>query len=152
MDEPKSTHFRAIASELQRAAALRPAQTARHLLSIHAQVDAIERGDIESVLQHAHDDVTFEIFAPPQFPFVSSAHGLEELRAAVMHNFAVVLDQQPEIRDIFAEGDTVILFGRERGRLRDRGVPYDVEFVQRFAFRDGRLASVRIVVADAARP
>jgi ketosteroid isomerase-like protein len=151
MDEPKSRHLGALASALQRVAAERPRQTAQHLLSIHAQIEAIERGDVESVLQHAHDDVTFEIFAPPQFPFISSAHGLEELRAAVTHNFAAVVDQQPELRDIFAEGDTVILFGRERGRLRERGDRYDVEFVQRFAFRDGRLASVRIVVAEAAR-
>ena len=64
------------------------------------------------------------------------------------HNFAAVAEQTPRIRDIFADGNTFVLYGRERGKVRATGVPYDVEFVERFTFKDGRLVSVRIVVAD----
>jgi hypothetical protein len=61
-----------------------------------------------------------------------------------------VTDQRPSITSISAQGDTVVLFGREQGRIRGSNTPYDVEFVERFTFVDGRLASVRIIVAHSA--
>ena len=152
MSDKPSKNFQQPSSFVQRAAAERTEAAARQLRSVQAQIDAIERGDFESLLRDAHDDVTLEIFAPPQFPFIAAAHGRSELLAAVTHNFATVDEQTPHIRDIFTEGDTVILFGRERGKVRLTGAPYDVEFVQRLTFRDSRLASIRIVVADAGRP
>ena len=60
-------------------------------------------------------------------------------------------EQRPTIRDVFAEGDTVILFGAETGRIRSAGTSYMVEFVERFTFREGRLVAIRIVGAYAAR-
>jgi ketosteroid isomerase-like protein len=148
-DTPRS--FGHLASDLERAASERTAEPARNILWLHEQIAAIERGDFESLLRAAHDDVTLEIFVPPQFPFITRASGKSELLDAMTHNFGAVVDQAPQIRDIFAEGDTVVLFGRERGTVRQTGTAYDVEFVQRLTFKDARLTSVRIVVADTAR-
>lgn len=101
------------------------------------------------VMRDTHDDVTLDVFAPRHFPFVVKAHGKAELHAAIAHNFAAVEDQRPHISDIFTDGDTIVLFGRERGKVRATGVPYDIEFVHRLTFREGRLAAIRIVVAEA---
>jgi len=57
-----------------------------------------------------------------------------ELRRALQQNFASVVEQQPQITKVFVEGDTVVLFGRERGRLRTTGELYDVEFVEKSRF------------------
>jgi ketosteroid isomerase-like protein len=40
-----------------------------------------------------------------------------------------------------------VLIGREHGRVKATGEPYQMQFVQRFLFRDGRLASVTVIAA-----
>jgi ketosteroid isomerase-like protein len=124
----------------------------QHVRTISEQLEAIARGDFASVFQDAHDDVTLEMFAPPEFPFIRTAQGADELNKAIVHNFGAIADQRPQIRETFAEGDTVILFGTERGNIKESGFRYHVEFVERFTFRDGRLASLRIVAAYCPEP
>jgi uncharacterized protein len=121
-----------------------------NIRSVQMQIDAIGRGDLDAVLSQAHDDVTLDIFAPREFAFIRHAQGLADLRRAIEQNFAAVEDQRPEIANVFAEGDTVVLFGREQGRIRATGQPYDMEFVERFTFREGRLAAIRIIAAHTA--
>ena len=118
-----------------------------HLRSVQTQMDAISRGDIASLLNEAHEDVQLDIFAPPEFKWIRHAKGLDELRRAVELNFGSVDDQRPEISNVIAQGDSVVLIGRERGTIRASGEPYDVQFVEKFTFRDGRLAAIRIVAA-----
>lgn len=122
-------------------------QSSAHLRTLYQQIDAIARGDIATVLEHVTEDVTLEIFAPPEFPFVRLTRGAEPFRRALEHNFAVVEDQRPEVKDLFVEGEKIVMFGRETGTLRANGMRYDVEFVERFTFRNGLLAAVRIIVA-----
>jgi ketosteroid isomerase-like protein len=148
MPDPAPKNFANVSAVLQQAAGERTADSAQHLRWIQTQIEAIERGEFGSVVENAHDDATLEIFAPAQFPFIKRAQGKPALLGAISHNFTALEEQQPEIRDIFSEGDTVVLFGRERGKVRQSGVRYDVEFVERFSFRDGKLASIGIVVAD----
>jgi ketosteroid isomerase-like protein len=122
-------------------------QEQRHLRSVHAQVDAISRGDIASLLKDAHDDVQLDVFAPPEFNWIRHAKGLDELRRAVELNLGSVEDQRPEISNVIAQGDSVVLIGRERGTIRASAEAYDVQFVEKFTFREGRLAAIRIVAA-----
>jgi ketosteroid isomerase-like protein len=118
-----------------------------HLRTLQGALDAIARGDLGSVLDGAVEDVTLDIYAPPEFPFVRTARGADAFRAALKHNFGAVHDQRPEVRDLFADGDRIVLLGRETGVIRQSGLTYDVEFVERFTFRDARLASVQIIAA-----
>ena len=118
-----------------------------HLTSIAVQFEAIARGDFEAVFQEAAPDVKLEIFAPPEFPFIRFATGVQQLQEAIRHNFGTVEDQQPDIRDVFSEGNSVVLLGRERGRIRVTGTAYEVEFVHKFHFEEGRLTEVRVIVA-----
>jgi ketosteroid isomerase-like protein len=114
---------------------------------VQSQIEAISKGDIESVLAQAADDVTLDIFAPPEFLWIRRTRGVAELRQALQQNFESVDDQRPEITNVVAHGNAVVLFGRERGRIRATGQAYDVEFVERFTFRDERLVSIRIIAA-----
>ena len=122
-------------------------EPAARVLSVQAQIDAIARGDLSAALAAAHPDVQLEIFAPPEFPWIRRARGIEELRRAMAHNFASVENQTPEIQNVMAQEDSVVLFGRERGFIPSIGAHYDVQFVERFTFTGGRLAAVRIVAA-----
>lgn len=139
--------FSAITGNLGRAAANLAPAPQQHVRTIGDQLDAIARGDIASVFQDAHGDVTLEIFAPPEFPFIRAAQGPDALQRAIGHNFGSVEEQRPQVREVLAEGDTVILFGTEVGKVKETGVRYHVEFVERFTFRGGRLAAIRIIAA-----
>jgi ketosteroid isomerase-like protein len=144
--------FSSVSARLQRAldeggGALPASDPRSHVRSVQVQIEAIARGDIEGVLAEALPEVTLDIFAPPEFPWIRRACGADELRRALEQNFAAVVDQRPEITNVFAEGDTVALFGREQGRIRESGQSYDVEFVEKFTFRDGRLFAIRIIAA-----
>ena len=116
--------------------------------SLHAQIVALEKGDYGPVLAAAGDDVELDIFAPPQFPFIRRARGLEEYRQAVQQNFSVIDEQRPEISSVTADGDDIVVIGREQGRIRATSAAYDVQFVQRFKFKEGKLASVQIIAAN----
>jgi uncharacterized protein len=129
---------------------LRDPAAAEHVRSVQEQIDAISRGEYAAALRAAHPDVELEIFAPRDFPFVRRARGVAEIERALARNFGALEDQKPEISSVVAQGDVVVLIGRERGRIRATNAPYEVEFVHRFTFRDGALASVRIVAATVA--
>ena len=115
--------------------------------AVQSQIDAIARGDLSAALANAHPEVELEIFAPPEFEWVRHTRGIEELSAAIAHNFGSLDPQTPTIQNVITQADTVVLFVYERGIIRATGAPYDVQFVQRFTFEGGRLRSVRIVAA-----
>jgi ketosteroid isomerase-like protein len=147
--DDSSRDFAAVTSELRRRADGYTNRLGENVRTLQAQLEAISRGDLESVLACAADDVTLEIFAPPEFPFVRQASGAAAFRAALQANFEAVGDQTPEVRDVFAEGDKVVLFGRETGIVRATGLRYDLEFVERFTFRSAKLVAVQIIAAHA---
>jgi ketosteroid isomerase-like protein len=145
--------FDEVTRELDAAATsgtLRDKPSAQHILSIREQIDAIARGDLDGALANAHPAIEFEIFAPPEFPWVRRASGVEALRLAIAQNFASVSEQTPTIHNVVTESDVVVLFGEERGVIRGSGQRYHMQFVHRFTFADGRLKSIRIVAAKAA--
>jgi ketosteroid isomerase-like protein len=146
MSVPKD--FQAVTRHLGAAADAAPDGARSHnLATLQSQIAAIARGDFAGVLQDACEDVSLDIFVPPEFPFIRSAVGAGPFRRALETNFAAVAEQQPVIVDLFSEGDKVVMFGRETGVIKTTGRAYDLEFVQRFTFRDGRLAVVQIIAA-----
>jgi ketosteroid isomerase-like protein len=124
-----------------------PATPAAQIATVEEQVAAIMRGDFEAALRQASPDVELEIYAPQEFPFIRRARGIIELRKALQHNFGGVEDQQPMISNVLAQGDVVVMFGTERGRIRTSGMAYHVEFVDRFTFVDNALKNIRVIVA-----
>ena len=116
--------------------------------SLRAQIVALEKGDYGPVLAAARDDVELDIFAPPQFPFVRRARGIEEYRKAIQQNFSNLEEQRPQISSVTADGDDIVVFGREQGRIRGTATAYDILFAQHFKFREGKLASLQIIAAN----
>src|SRR5688572_15308440 len=87
-----------------------------HLDSIQKQIEAIARGDLDAALASAAADIQLDIFAPPEFKWISRASGVAELRRALETNFGALQDQAPEIVNVLTQGDTVVLMGHETGR------------------------------------
>jgi ketosteroid isomerase-like protein len=107
------------------------------------------RGDLPGFLDGLADDVALEILAPPGFPFAGRWTGREAVAAAVVNNFSRIEGQRPTVRTVAAQGDTVVTVGEERGRVRGAPADYHVHWVQVFTLRDGRVARVREIVAEA---
>lgn len=146
--EPKD--FSAVTQKIRAAidrSSLTSGDEHNHLDSIQKQIEAIARGDLDAALASAAADIQLDIFAPPEFKWISRASGVAELRRALETNFGALQDQAPEIVNVLTQGDTVVLMGHETGRIRATGEPYDVEFVERFTFRDGQLAAIRVLAA-----
>ena len=143
--------FESITSELRRLSESAGIPSREHLGSVGKLIEAVARGDFAAVLANATDDVTLEIFAPSELPFIRHAAGKDAMFKAITANFDTVDEQRPILGKVFAEGDRVILFSRETGVVKSTGFRYDIEVMHWFTFRRERLASVQITAA-LARP
>ena len=84
-----------------------------------------------------------EIFGPQELPFAGSWKGREEVLKAIAHNFSLVEEQRPEVETVVAQGDTIVVFARERGRFEATGREYEIRWAQCFTFRDGLVCRFR---------
>lgn len=144
--------FGAATSKLRRATKGLPSASADHLLTIEEQLAAIERGDYEAALRQAAPHLELQIYGPPEFPFITRAKGIDEVRRAISHNFTTVIDQRPQISNVLAQGDVVVLVGSERGTIQKTGTGYYVQFTHRFTFLERALTHIQVIVARADEP
>jgi ketosteroid isomerase-like protein len=119
-----------------------------HVAIISEMFRAIAAGRCEEMRRHLAPDVTLQIVAPRRAPWVRRAEGADEMIAAVEKNFRATHDQRPEPLALVAQGDTVMVMGRETGRWADDDEPYEVLLAQQFTFRDGRLVCFRSVAGE----
>lgn len=124
---------------------------------IRQMYEAISRGDYEGLRGLLTEDLELEIAGAPELPVSGSARGINESLALAGRNYAQLEDERPEILSLVAQGDTVAVIARERGRLRATGREYDVLFTHLFTFRDGRIARIfgfcdSASMLEAARP
>ena len=113
------------------------------------QYRALGAGDVAAAAATFADDVVLEIIGPRGAPFVGRWEGRDRVVEALGVNFSQVADMMPEVHTVTAQGDTVVVVARERGRYLPTGRWYDVHWVQVFRFRDGRLAHVREIIDNA---
>lgn len=106
---------------------------------VEEQYRAITRGDFAAFLATLAEDIELEIVGPPAVPFVGRWRGRDEVADAVRRNFGCVEDQRPEVLSVVAQGDTVVVVARERGRFRPTGREYDMHWTQVFTIQGGRV-------------
>jgi len=114
-------------------------------------VHAISSGRFDEFRALLADDVEYELLGPPGSPWPFRVRGADAVTAAIEENFASVAEQMPEVLAMSAQGDTVMLMARERGRWRATGAPYEHLLAQQFTFRDGQLSVFRSVVGEVPR-
>jgi uncharacterized protein len=132
-----------------------PVVANKHLERAHVEVvtrmfENLARGDLDAFVADAADDVELEIRAPAEFPFIRRAVGRLAFRDAVAHNFGTLTDPDPSVLSMIAQGNCVVLFGRDHGRFRATEILYDVHFVYEFLLRDGKVSRVRELAAPSA--
>lgn len=103
-------------------------------------------GNPESAFDHLDAEVDLEITGPDTFPFRGRWHGRADVGEALRKNFGMIEDQQPQVHAVVAQGDTVVVIARERGKLPSQRHFYDFQWVQLFTFRDDRVVWIREIV------
>jgi ketosteroid isomerase-like protein len=120
-----------------------------NLRVLEDQYRAIGAGDFASALAVLAEDVEMEIDCPPVFAFAGRWRGRDAVAEAIGKNFALVADQRPEIESVIAQGDTVVLVGRETGKYRPTDQWYEVRWVHLHTFKHGRVVRFREIVGHA---
>jgi ketosteroid isomerase-like protein len=106
---------------------------------VKSMYEAIGRGDVPGLLNRVADDVDWEFLGPKELPFAGNRHGKEGVA-----NFFAVLRETAEVKDFaidqtVAEGDTVVVLGHERFRVKATGREWTAHWAHVHFVRDGKV-------------
>lgn len=101
------------------------------------------RGDVPGILDALSDDVDWHLLGPDELSLGRARKGKDEVL-----EFFVTIGEELDVeafepREFIAQGDKVVVVGRETMRVRSTGRAFDVEWVHIFALRDGKIARFR---------
>jgi ketosteroid isomerase-like protein len=117
---------------------------------LQEQYRAIARGDFAPAVALMDEAIRLELHGPPGLPVAGSWSGRAEVTAAMRRNFGALADQQAEVLSVVAQGDAVVPYAEERGKVRETGAPYHNRWTQLFTFRGGKRVRVEGVAAPVA--
>ena len=118
---------------------------------VRAAYAAFQRGDIPGVIELLTDDIDWWTPGTPgQIPYAGRRSGHAEVG-----NFFAQLSEGEEIThfepgEFVAQGDKVVVSGNYRGRTKQAGRDYDLDWLHVFTVRDGKIAAFREYVDTAA--
>lgn len=101
--------------------------------------------DYDAISAALTDDVELEIIGPAVVPFIGKWTGIAEVLQAIRQNFSYVKNQRPEIINLTAQGNSIVVVAREQGEAVPTGKSYDIHWVQIFTFRHGKLCRIHEV-------
>jgi ketosteroid isomerase-like protein len=110
-----------------------------NLLVIQRLYEAFMRRDVVALLDDMAEDVEWNIAGPSEVPFTGADRGRGEVARVLQKSFATVQDQQPEVRQVVAEGDQVKVHGYERGTHQPTGNRYETAWVHVFTLSQGKV-------------
>jgi hypothetical protein len=113
-----------------------------NLAVLHSVYNSLAAADYDAIAPALNDDVELEIIGPAVVPFIGKWRGVAAVVAAIRKNFSHVKNQQPEIVNLTAQGNSIVVIAREQGESVATGKPYDIHWVQIFTFRDGKLSRI----------
>lgn len=104
---------------------------------------AFGRGDVEFILNALADK--FDWYLPQEGKIPWS--GRRKTREEVSQFFTEIVSNADvelfEPQQFVAQGDQVVVFGRERVRLKATGRAYDTDWAHKWTIRDGKVAGWR---------
>ncbi|HEX2137776.1 MAG TPA: nuclear transport factor 2 family protein [Microvirga sp.] len=105
---------------------------------------AFGRGDVPAILETLADDVEWHVMGSSEVvPWAGTRHGREQT-SQFFRAVGETLDVEKfEARTMVAEGDTVVVVGWERSRVKPTNRIYEDEWVHVFRVRQGKIAAFR---------
>jgi len=99
-----------------------------------------QAGDIRALLNRYHDDAEWLGPESDYLPFAGCFHGKQGIAQFFMKLDATVQAQRFEVKEMIAEGDTVVVMGESSWLAKSTGISYDNPWVHVFKIRDGKVA------------
>jgi ketosteroid isomerase-like protein len=101
--------------------------------------EAFGRGDVPGVLSHLSEDVTWKAPGPEVIPYFGDRRGHEGATEFFVQLGTTVDFEHFEPGAFVAEGERVVVLGRERGRVKRTGKTFDNEWALVFLFDGGKV-------------
>src|SRR5512133_2548224 len=101
--------------------------------------DAFLSGDIDTVLQHLSED--FDWNAPGGAPYNGIRHGRDQMREFFNQLRDAVRVDRMDVDDVIADGDKVVVVGRQRGTVNATGRHFETPWAHIYTLRGGKIAS-----------
>jgi ketosteroid isomerase-like protein len=101
--------------------------------------EAFGRGDIPGVLELVAEDVVWNAPGPSAVPYYGERRGYEGATRFFAQLGTNVDFESFEPGEFVADGDRVVVLGRERGRVKETGKTFDNEWALAFTIRDGKV-------------
>lgn len=108
--------------------------------SVQAIFDAFGRGDIAGVLEHVSEDVTWKSPGPEVVSYFGDRRGHAGATEFFVQLGTSVDFEHFEPGAFIAEGDRVVVLGRERGRVKGTGKTFDNDWALVFTFDGGKVS------------
>ncbi len=108
-----------------------------NLRVVHDLFESFGRGDVPGLLGLLDADVDWHIKGPSEVPFYGPHHGHDGVVDFFGKLGASVEFESFEPGAFVAEGDRVVVLGRERGRVKGTGKSFDNEWALVFTFDGG---------------
>jgi hypothetical protein len=108
---------------------------------------AFGRGDLPAVLEMLAEDVDWQSpvsrTEPEELSWARPRHSREEVAIYFKELLEKVQPEQMETLDFTAQGDRVIVEGRNRGTVKSTGRTYEHDWVMVFTLRKGKIVRFR---------
>jgi uncharacterized protein len=115
-----------------------------HVRTVRQLYACFAQGDIPGALRLLTEDVEWHLAGPPAIlPWAGPRCGREQV-GRFLAAFPETLEIQAfEPREFVARGDTVVMLGRERARVKPTERVCESEWAMVFSLRDGKIARLR---------
>ena len=124
-------------------------EEAHNVRLVEQMYQALAHGDFSTLDDILTDDVVLEIIGPANVPFCGRSQGRKNVVEVTRNNFAELENQRPEILSLVAQGDTVVVVGREHGCFRATRREYELHWMHQYTFRAGKLSHIRELLDSA---
>lgn len=107
---------------------------------VQSLFESFGRGDIPAVLSLLREDVSWDAPGPSVVPYHGRRRGHEGAKEFFTQLGTTVEFESFEPGAFIAEGDKVVVLGRERGRVRSTGKVFDNDWALVFTLKEGKIA------------
>jgi uncharacterized protein len=108
---------------------------------VQAILEAFGRGDMAGLLGHVAEDVVWNAPGSSGVPYYGGRRGHEGVKEFFQQLGSNVTFESFEPGAFIAEGDKVVVLGRERGRVGKTGKTFDNDWALVFTLDGGKVAN-----------
>jgi uncharacterized protein len=105
--------------------------------SIKTLYDAFNRGETDTILESLTEDVVWDV--PGTAPFTGRRFGREQVREFFDSLARHATIEQFDADEFLADGDRVVVLGRQRASVRETGTKYESRWAHVFRLRGGKI-------------